>query len=64
MHDAVYVLRDALVQSQNPDEIKKFLYTVKDSQGVAGTLTLDKNGNPLYEYVLRTIKDGKPSVVE
>ncbi len=60
MYDAVYIMKEALTQSEQPDDIKASLYAIKGRESVAGSLTIDENGDPVLEYVLRTIKGGKP----
>ncbi len=64
MYDAMYIFKDALSQSENTDDIKAFLYNIKDRQGTAGTLSLDQNGDAVLEYTVRTIQNGKPVTIK
>lgn len=58
-YDAIYILKEAIegcgVQS---DQIKECLYNVTDREGAAGVLSIDENGDALFEYVLKKIEGG------
>jgi ABC-type branched-subunit amino acid transport system substrate-binding protein len=59
-YDAVYVITDQIKKNGlDTDKIKAGLYAVKDWAGSAGVLTIDSNGDPVFEYVTKQIKDGK-----
>ncbi|MFH0906237.1 MAG: ABC transporter substrate-binding protein [archaeon] len=60
-YDAVYILKEAIENcgSKNTECIKKNLYSIKDRKGVAGSLTIDPNGDSISEFSLKIIKDGK-----
>ena len=45
----------------NTDCIKTELYKVKNREGATGTLTIDQNGDAVFEYVLKKIVNGKES---
>lgn len=64
-YDAVYVLKEMIEKySEDTNKIKSGLYSIKNRQGTAGSLTIDQNGDPVFEYVVKTIKDGKPTEVK
>jgi len=60
-YDAVYILKEAIEScgEVKADCIKTHLYSIKNRKGTAGLLTLDPNGDPLFNYVLKVVKDGK-----
>jgi branched-chain amino acid transport system substrate-binding protein len=59
-YDAVYVLKEAMdVCGEDTDCIKTQLYSVKNREGTTGALTIDRNGDPEFAYVLKTIKNGQ-----
>lgn len=63
-YDAVYILKELLTQyGEDIGKIKAGLYAIKNRQGTAGRLTIDQNGDPVFEYVVKTIKGGKPAEV-
>lgn len=49
--------------SEDTDKIKSGLYSIKNREGVAGFLTIDQNDDPVFEYVVKTIKNEKPTEV-
>lgn len=64
-YDAVYVLKEMIEKySEDTNKIKSGLYGIKNRQGAAGSLTIDQNGDPVFEYVVKTIKNGKPTEVK
>ncbi|KKU47714.1 hypothetical protein A3H10_03735 [Candidatus Uhrbacteria bacterium RIFCSPLOWO2_12_FULL_46_10] len=59
-YDAIYLLRDAILKNGlNPENIRAYLMSVKDRPGAGGTLTFDKNGDPVAGHVLKQIVNGK-----
>ncbi len=59
-YDSVYVLADQIKKNGlDVDKIKAGLYSIKDWVGSAGVLIIDSNGDPVFEYVTKQIKDGK-----
>lgn len=59
-YDAVYLLANAFKEKGiGADDIKAYLYTVKDYPGVAGTLTIDSNGDALKEFQLMMVNNGE-----
>jgi len=59
-YDAVYILVEAIEEcGEDTSCIKAELYGVSNRLGTAGTLSIDKNGDAEFEYVLKTIKNGK-----
>jgi len=59
-YDAVYIIKEQLEKyGENPDKIKAGLYQIKNRSGASGNLTIDKNGDPVFEYVVKMIEDGK-----
>ena len=63
-YDSVYVFEELLERyGDDVEKVKAGLYGIKNRQGTAGVLTIDRNGDPAFEYVVKTIKDGKPAEV-
>src|SRR3989344_8345398 len=61
-YDAVYLLSESIEKCDlNTDCIKTELYKVKNREGATGTLTIDQNGDAVFEYVLKKIVNGKES---
>ncbi|MFH0906375.1 MAG: ABC transporter substrate-binding protein [archaeon] len=61
-YDSVYILSEAIDYcgtDKDTECIKSYLYNIKDREGASGKLTIDKNGDPIYEFELKIIKDGK-----
>jgi branched-chain amino acid transport system substrate-binding protein len=59
-YDAVYLLAEAIEKNGlDTDKIRDYLYTIENREGVAGTLTIDSNGDPLYEYSVKQVKNGE-----
>ena len=60
-YDSVYIIKEA-IQAAGLDavKVKDYLYTVKGRKGLAGTLSLDSNGDPTpdYRHALRVVKSG------
>lgn len=60
-YDATMIYLQALnkVKKANPDEIRKNMTSLKNYQGITGTITFDKNGDALKSAViLKVEKDG------
>ncbi len=60
-YDAIYIISEAIVNARidNPTGLRDYLYSIKDRQGLAGKLTIDKNGDPTSGHALKIIKAGK-----
>jgi len=59
-YDAVYVIKEAVTEcGEDTDCVKTFLYGLDGREGAAGSLTIDENGDPAFEYVLKQIKNGE-----
>ena len=59
-YDAVYILKEMIEKyGEDTSKIKSGLYGIKNRQGAAGSLTIDQNGDPVFEYVVKVIKGGK-----
>lgn len=58
-YDGVYIIKEALESvGEDSEKIKNYLYGLKDRKGLAGSLTMDANGDPLTGHVLRVVKGG------
>ncbi len=63
-YDAIYLMKEAMeAVGENPEDLKEYLYNVKDRKGTVGTLTIDSNGDPEFEYVVRVIENNEPTVM-
>ncbi|MBI2463592.1 ABC transporter substrate-binding protein [Candidatus Peregrinibacteria bacterium] len=59
-YDAVMIIAEGLKQVGNDAEaFKAFLYGIKNREGLAGTLTIDANGDPLSGHKPEIVKNGK-----
>lgn len=60
--DVVMLLSDAIkqCQSDDPDCIKAYLYSVRDYSGASGIISFDKKGDVVVPIEIRVIKDGVP----
>ncbi len=59
-YDAVYIIKDMIEQyGMNTDVIAQGLRQLKDWHGAEGTLTIDQNGDPQFQYAVRVIHNGK-----
>jgi branched-chain amino acid transport system substrate-binding protein len=59
-YDAVYLMKDMIEKyGLNADKISKGLRQVKDWHGVEGSLTINKDGDPEFEYSVMQIHAGK-----
>lgn len=54
VYDSVYVLADAVEQyGYDPKGVAKYVYSIKDREGLSGSITIDKNGDRVGGYVLK-----------
>ncbi|MFH1500775.1 MAG: ABC transporter substrate-binding protein [archaeon] len=59
-YDAVFILAEAIEQcGEDTTCIKNDLYSIRNRQGAAGLLTMNSNGDPEFEYVIKTIRNGQ-----
>jgi len=59
-YDAVYLLKEMIEKyGLDTDKISEGLRQVKDWKGVEGSLTINENGDPEFQYVIRVIHNGK-----
>ncbi len=65
-YDAAYMAIDAIkrANSADPVKIKDALLATAGLEGVTGTITLDKEHNPVKSAVVIGFKDGKPTFQE
>ncbi|MBI2093822.1 MAG: ABC transporter substrate-binding protein, partial [Candidatus Omnitrophica bacterium] len=57
--DTYNILTNAIEKCGNePDCIKAYLYSVKDYAGASGTISIDKNGDSIHEFVVSHIVNG------
>ena len=53
-----------MIQFKNSVELKDNLAKLKDLEGVTGTMSIDKNHNPVKSALMIGLKDGKVKSVE
>ncbi len=59
-YDSVYILKEALTNTKNIEEIKNNLYKIKEFEGASGKFGFDSNGDRVgLEYDLLIIKNGQ-----
>jgi len=61
--DAVNLLAHAMTQSGRPTDrssIRKHLSEIHGFQGITGTISFDKNGDPIKDVVIMEVRNGKP----
>ncbi|MEK6861452.1 MAG: ABC transporter substrate-binding protein, partial [Nanoarchaeota archaeon] len=59
-YDSIKLIAEAVKKyGESSDAIKQYLYEIKDYPGAGGKLTIDKNGDPIKEFELMIIKNGK-----
>ncbi len=59
-YDIAHIIKEAIEEEgYDPSRVKEYLYNIKNRKGAAGTLTIDSNGDPEFEYILKTIKSGE-----
>jgi len=58
-YDAVYIIRDALEEcGEVPVCIRDFLYGIQNREGASGLITIDENGDVLFEFEMNIVRDG------
>ena len=62
--DSVYMVAEASKGAKNSVDIKENLAKLKDFEGVTGSITMDKNHNPVKSALMIGLKDGKVDTVE
>ena len=65
-YDIIWLIANAIKDTgkTDPKSIKDYLYKVKNYQGASGIITFDENGDVLKPMAIKTIKDGKPTLIE
>ena len=59
-YDIVYLIADAIRKyGYDSEKIKNSLYSVKNYDGAIGKVTIDQNGDPIMEYNIKQVRDGK-----
>lgn len=63
-YDAVMLLAETINRcGENVEQVKGCLYRVKDWTGAGGEFSIDRNGDGVRSYVLKTIRNGQVEVV-
>ena len=63
-YDSVYMVAEASKGAKTSVDIKENLAKLKDFEGVTGSITMDKNHNPVKSALMIGLKDGKVDTVE
>ena len=63
-YDAVYMAAEASKGAKTSVDIKDNLAKLKDFEGVTGSITIDKDHNPVKTALMSGLKDGKVETVE
>ena len=63
-YDSVYMVAEASKGAKNSVDIKENLAKLKDFEGVTGSITMDKNHNPVKSALMIGLKDGTVDTVE
>lgn len=65
-YDIIWLIAQAIKETgkSDPTTIKNYLYTVENYQGASGVITFDQNGDVLKPMAIKTIKNGKPTLLE
>lgn len=63
-YDSVYMVAEASKGAKNSVDIKENLAKLKGFEGVTGSITMDKNHNPVKSALMIGLKDGKVDTVE
>lgn len=63
-YDAVYMAAEASKGAKTSVDIKDNLAKLKDFEGVTGSITIDKDHNPVKTALMIGLKDGKVDTVE
>ncbi len=59
-YDDVYLIAEAVRQhGMNTENIRDFLYSVKNWDGAVGKLTIDSNGDPIMAFAIKQVKSGE-----
>jgi len=59
-YDIIYLISDAIrIKGYDSEKIRDYLYSVNNYDGALGKLTIDENGDPIMEYDVKQVKDGK-----
>jgi len=65
MYSQAYLLKEAIEKvGFSTDAVKTFLYGVKNWEHALGSLSFDVNGDPLTDYAIQKVKDGKLEQVQ
>ena len=63
-YDSVYIFKELIEdEGYDAEKIKSALYQIKNRDVTAGKLTIDQNGDPIFEYVVKVIRGGKPTTL-
>ncbi len=63
-YEIVKIYTEGLAQfGEHPEQIKNWLYTIKDRRGATGSLTLDSNGDAIVAYSVEQVRNGTLVVV-
>ncbi len=60
-YDDVYLIAEAVKANNgavDTEQIRDFLYAVKDWDGAVGKLTIDSNGDPIMAFAMKQVKNG------
>jgi len=58
-YDALHLIIQAIESSNNNvNEVKKYLYNIRDYNGASGKFSIDKNGDAIKSFDLKTVKNG------
>ena len=63
-YDSVYMVAEAAKGAKTSVDIKDNLAKLKDFEGVTGSITMDKDHNPVKSALMLGLKDGKVATVE
>lgn len=63
-YDSVYMIAEAAKGAKTSVDIKDNLAKLKDFEGVTGSITMDKDHNPVKSALMLGLKDGKVATVE
>lgn len=65
MHAQFFLIKDGVEKvGLDTAKLRDWLTGLEDWEGTMGTLTLDENGEPLLDYAIKQVKDGKLEDVE
>lgn len=65
MYDIIYLIKDAYEHTNGTsDKVAAYLHGLKNWPGSVGELTFDQNGDPILNFAIRKVKDGKADLVE